>query len=189
MDPFRWIAIPLSIVLGLGITRLLVAGVALFRSRRDAQVDWLPIAWAASIFLWQIQYWWAIEELAAMDGTWTFFEFLFLLSLPLLLFVSAALVLPPAGLSKGTTLAGSFEQDGRWALPVQSGYWLLAIFANWYFWDVSPFVYPELLNIVLAILPLATFRSPGRRWQMVFTICYLVVTVIAVMEMSPGSFD
>ena len=95
VDSFRWISVLLSMVLGLGITRLLSSAVAVFRSRGYARLEWVPIAWAASIFIWQIQYWWAVIELAGMHETWLLVEFLALLGLALLLFVTAALILPP----------------------------------------------------------------------------------------------
>ena len=56
MDSFRWISVTFSMILGLGVARLLTSGVALFKSRETAHLDWVPIVWAASIFLWQLQY-------------------------------------------------------------------------------------------------------------------------------------
>jgi|GEM_PF-3674649 len=81
MDAFKWISVVLSMILGLGVTRLLAATVAVFRSRKRARLDWVPLAWAGCIFLWQLQYWWAIIELPGMIQHWTIGSFLMLVSL------------------------------------------------------------------------------------------------------------
>ena len=70
MDSFRWIAVALSMILGLGVTRLLSAFVAVFRSRKHSKLDWIPLAWAGCIFLWQLQFWWAIIELPGLIRVW-----------------------------------------------------------------------------------------------------------------------
>ena len=94
MDEFRLMATVLSMVLGLGVTRLLLALVTVFRIRRQAPIDWLPLAWAAIIFITQLQFWWAITRLPSMGRAFTFADFIFLVSLTLMLFLAAVLLLP-----------------------------------------------------------------------------------------------
>ena len=127
MNTFRWISVALSLILGFGVTRLLSAGVAMFRSRTVAKLDWIPLVWAACIFFWQIQFWWAVIELPLLITTWDIREFMMLLGLALLMFLSAALVLPASELSEGEKLYDSFTRDGHWALPCLStsrSHWL-----------------------------------------------------------------
>ena len=138
LSPFRWIAVTLSLILGFGVTRLLSAAVAMFRSRSDAHLDWIPLVWAGCIFLWQIQFWWAVIELPSLIQVWYVGQYLILPGLGLLLFVPAARVLPSSELAAGERLSESFERDGHWALPCLSTYFLVAFFADWHFWGVSP---------------------------------------------------
>ena len=98
-DAFEFISVALSFVLGLGLTRLLLAAVNVFRSRRRLKFDWIPLTWAAVIFLFQIQYWWAIFELSGLVENWTLLQFVTLLVMAMLLFVAGALVLPTAEIS------------------------------------------------------------------------------------------
>ena len=163
MDAFRWISVVLSMILGLAVTRLLSALVAVFRSRTRAQLDWVPLAWAGCIFLWQLQYWWAIIELPGMINAWTLGSFLLLVSLTLLLFVSAALVLPPSELKEDDTLRASFERDGRWGLVSLSAYFGLALVTDWILWDVSPFSLWGAFLMALMVLPLVCVWSRSRR--------------------------
>ncbi|NTV47205.1 MAG: hypothetical protein HGB11_11940 [Chlorobiales bacterium] len=188
MDAFRWISVTLSLVLGLGITRLLSSAVAVFRSREYAKMDWIPLVWATCIFIWQLQFWWAIIELPVLIKTWSIIQFLFLLALPLLLFVAAALILPHTEMEKGESLAELFVRDGRWALLFISAYFSFAIAANWYFWGISPFTYEGGLDAAQAIVPLVFLRVTSRRGQEVITILYLALSIWGAWVESPKSY-
>lgn len=188
MDSFRWIAVALSMILGLGVTRLLSAAVAAFRSRHHVQLDWIPLVWAACIFLWQLQYWWAVIELPSLVHTWTLISFLILISLTLLLFVAAALVLPPHELNEKDSLRASFERDGRWALVALSLYFALAILADWMLWSVSPLSIQGELLAALILLPLV-FICNRRRWvQSTITLLYIPLSLWAALVLSPASY-
>jgi len=188
MDAFKWISVVLSMILGLGVTRLLSALVTVFRSRKRAGLDWVPLAWAGCIFLWQLQYWWAIIELPGMMDEWTLGSFLMLVSLTLLLFVSAALVLPFTELKEDDTLRASFERDGRWGLVSLSAYFALAIVTDWVLWGVPPFSTWGAFLIALMILPLACVWSRSRRVQAAITILYIPLTIWAALGLSRPSY-
>ncbi len=163
MDSFRWLAVALSILLGLGVTRLLSALIDVFRSRSQAGPDWVPLTWAGCIFLWQIQYWWAIEELPSLVKVWTMGSFLILVGLALLLFAAASLILPAARLGAGEGYRAEFERDGRWALVALSAYFVLALVTDWLFWGVSPLSRWGAYLAGLIVLPLVAAWSPSRR--------------------------
>jgi hypothetical protein len=188
LKAFGWIAVPLAMIFGLGITRLLMSGVAVFRSRGRAELDWIPIAWAACTFILLLQYWWAVIELTALIEIWSLEKFLLLLGLSLLLFVAAALVLPHKGLRKGRSLSESFNRDGRWALCFLSGYFLLAMATNWLLWDVSPISLPSGLMFILALLPLAFLVIPSRRGREVITVLFVCLSFWTSWELSPKSY-
>ena len=188
MDSFRWIAVVLSMILGLGITRLLSASVAVFRSRTHSRLDWVPLVWAGCIFMWQLQFWWAIIELPALVKTWSVGYFLTLVTLTLLLFVSAALVLPPLELKDGESLQDSFERDGRWSLLSLSAYFLLALAVDWVFWHVSPFSNGGGLLVPLMILPLVFLWTKSRRVQEAITLLYVPISTWAASVLSPASY-
>lgn len=188
MDSFRWIAVTLSIILGFGVTRLLSGGVAMFRSRTIARLDWIPLVWAGCVFFWQIQYWWAIIELPRLIETWHLGQFMILLGLALVLFVTAALVLPPSELNKGEKLADAFKRDGHWALPCLSIYFVIAMMADWHFWNVSPFSYLGALLGGLILLPLLFIAISSRKVKVVITILFVLLSLWSGWELSPKSY-
>jgi hypothetical protein len=55
VDAFSYLAVLLSIVLGLGLTQLLTATGRLIRHRDRVRVQWLPLLWAAILLLIYVQ--------------------------------------------------------------------------------------------------------------------------------------
>lgn len=178
----------MSLILGLGVARLLASSVDVFRSRHHAVMDWMPLVWAGIVFLWQLQYWWAIIELPEIIQVWTLVHFLILVTLALLLFVAGALVLPGGPLKPGENLADSFNQDGRWAVACLSGYFILAIYADWFLWDQSVFSYSGALLVALAILPIVFLNARSRNSQVGITLVYVALSLWTAHELSPESY-
>jgi hypothetical protein len=188
MDSFRWIAVVLSMILGLGITRLLSSVVEVFRSRNQVELDWVPFVWAGCIFIWQLQFWWGIIELPSLLKAWSLGSFLTLVSLTLLLFVSAGLVLPPSMLEKNDSLKRAFDRDGRWALVSLSAYFAVALFADWMFWNVPPVSSWGAFLAGLTILPLVCVWSRSRRVQEAITVLYIPLSIWAAFVLSRPSY-
>lgn len=63
MDAFSYLAVLLSIVLGLGLTQLLTAIGRLIRHRDRVHVQWLPLLWAGILLLIYVQVWWSMYGL------------------------------------------------------------------------------------------------------------------------------
>ena len=189
LDAFRWISIPLSMILGLGITRLLASMVAVFRSRTHAKLDWLPLVWAACIFMQHLQFWWAIIELASPTATWTVGAFILLVCLTLLLYVSAALVLPNIELKEGESLASSFQLDGRWALGSLSAYFGLALLADWLFWGAELGTVDTASILPLIALPLLYLCIRTRKLQVIVTLAYVFASTLSAWLLSPSSYS
>ena len=188
-DSFRWITVVLSMILGLGITRLLSALVAMFKSRGHSRLDVMPLLWAACIFLWQLQFWWAIIELPSLVKTWTILDFLVLVSLTLFLFLAAALVVPHTELRPGESLEDSFERDGRWSLVALSAYFAAATVADSLLWRFSLLSVATVELATLAVLPLLCFRSRSPRIQQIVVAVYVLLSLWSAASMSPHQYS
>ena len=93
MTPFEHLAVLISIVIGLAITQLLISVQRLVQAREQVRFYWLPILWTAVLFVAQVEWWWGIWG-QRNDVSWNFFYFLYLLLVPVVLFLAAAFVLP-----------------------------------------------------------------------------------------------
>jgi hypothetical protein len=160
-------------VLGLGVTRILLGFITVFRIRRESPVDWVPLTWASILFVLQLQYWWAITQLPSVKPTFSFLDFVFLVVLTLMLYLSAALMLPNRNDDEKEELRVYFEKDGRYALLALTGYLLLGFFANIFFFNLSPNSNWGLSDIPMIILPVAAFIAKSRRVYAALTIVYV----------------
>lgn len=172
MDEFRTISTVLSMILGLGVTRLLLGMVNVFRIRRQCAIDWLPLAWAGVVFATQLQFWWAINHLPPMQR-FGFSQFVFFVLLTLMLFLSAALILPNRAEDEADGMQRYFERDGRYGLLSLAGFLALGVITNLVFFGAAPLASWSLLDIPMIALPIAVFLSRSRRLQAAITAVYL----------------
>ncbi len=93
MDPFGYLSILTSIVLGLGITRVLTGCGALLQSRHHARLYWVHLLWVLNLFLYLVLNWWILFRWRT-QSEWSYFIFLFLLLSPTVCFLLSILLFP-----------------------------------------------------------------------------------------------
>lgn len=93
MDAFSYLSVPISIILGLAITELLLRTGRLIQCRKRVTFFWPPLVWTALLLVTAIQSWWALFGLRTVE-TWNFPSFLVVLLHPIAFALTAALVLP-----------------------------------------------------------------------------------------------
>jgi hypothetical protein len=148
----------------------------------------VPIVWAACIFLWPIQVWWAIIDLPELAREWTIGEFAMLLGMTLQLSIAAALILPVSESFDGETMAAEFQCDGRWALAFLASYFAFAIVLNWWLFDTPPYECPACPDFLLVILPVLFLISKSRRNRIIATLHYAVAALWSAWEMSSHAY-
>ncbi|OLO04983.1 hypothetical protein [Salinicola socius] len=181
MSNFPIIATMLSMVLGLSVTRLLLGAVTVFRIRRTAKLDWVPIVWAVILFSIQLEFWWAINSLPEVKTTFSFPAFLLLVLLTLSLFVASALLLPNRSEDELCGLRIYFEQDGRYALLSLSTYLFLGFVVNIAFLQTSPLALWGALDLLMIALPIGAFFARSRKVYSAIALLYIPISVIDVV--------
>jgi hypothetical protein len=93
MDPFSYLVVLTSIVLGLGVTRLVGGLGHLMQTRKRRRPYWVHTLWMLNLLLamtivWWVSYRWRTHE------HWTFLLFLWLLLPPIVLYLIASLLFP-----------------------------------------------------------------------------------------------
>jgi hypothetical protein len=185
MSNFSTVATVLSMILGLSVTRLLLGMLTVFRIRRAASPDWVPLVWAVIVFSTQLEFWWAVNALPAIEETFSFLEFLLLVLLTLMLFVTAALLLPSRSEDERDGLRIYFEQDGRYALLSFSLFLIIGIVVNIFLFKASLLTPWGALDIVMIILAMGAFYAKSRKVYAAITLIYLPVDIIdTIMSIS-----
>jgi hypothetical protein len=93
MNAFDYLAVLISIVLGLGITNVLNGFAGIVRQRARVKLYWPLLVWMIILFLIHVQVWWAMFELRQVTQ-WTFVGFLAVLLQPVTLFLATAVLVP-----------------------------------------------------------------------------------------------
>lgn len=167
------IATGVSMVLGLGMARLLLGLVTVFRTRSVSPLDWLPLAWAAVVFVVMLQYWWAINKSPIVLAENNFSIFVYLVVMTLLLFLSAALILPNRAEDEVIGLQLFFERDGRYGLLAYAGFLIIAFTVNVFLYGSSPISLWGVLDIPMIAIPCAVFLTRSRKARVWLTAAYL----------------
>ncbi len=115
MSAFDYLSVLISIILGLGITQVLSGFGRLLNVR--SRVRWYgpAVAWGILLLLIHVQTWWAMFRLRTLTiESWTLPTFLFVLLLPILLYLMAALALPDAGGTEPIDMKASYYAHAGW---------------------------------------------------------------------------
>ena len=93
MEPFGYLSILTSIVLGLGITRVLSGCGELLQVRQHTGLYWVHLLWGLNLFLYLVLNWWILFRWQT-ETEWSFFIFLFVLLSPTVGFLLSILLFP-----------------------------------------------------------------------------------------------
>jgi hypothetical protein len=93
VDPFSYLVVLTSIVLGLGVTRLVGGLGNLMQTRRRKQMYWVHTLWMLNLLLTMAIVWWVAYRWRGQQH-WTFLLFLWLLLSPTILYLISSLLFP-----------------------------------------------------------------------------------------------
>lgn len=159
MAEFEIFSLVLSLILGLGVAQILSSAVHLIHSRRKISVSWTPVLWAFVIFLFHINFLFAILEFytSARAVGWYILDILS----AVLLFISGGLILPSESQPLTDDLGTFFKGDGRLALVPLGLFIGLSIPWNLEA-GVSLFQPDNLILACLLVMSLTAFLARGR---------------------------
>jgi hypothetical protein len=112
VSTFEFVTVLMSIVVGLGITRVLSGLSSLVEHRANVRLDAVTLAWAVNVLGFHLIYWWIVVNNWRTLEQWSFARFAPLFLYGVLLYFCAALVLPDT-VTPGTDLRARFESIRR----------------------------------------------------------------------------
>src|SRR3989442_15726332 len=93
MSPFEYLSVLISIVLALGMTRVLAGVGEMLQASSHRSLYWVHILWVVNLFLYLVVAWWIFYRWRNQQP-WTFFLFVFVLISPTILFLASLLLFP-----------------------------------------------------------------------------------------------
>jgi hypothetical protein len=181
MSEFELLAIPLSLILGLGITNILAGVSDAIRDRERVPLHWLPLAWAFLIFLFQVQYFFVLWDFYEDGATWTWPMFGPALFNCVILYLSAGLILPGSRRTNCESLIDDFEKHGRLSLITLSVMLLVAIVLNVFLADGPLLSMSNALNVVLFSSICLVLSTRKYSWQVTATLIFVIVQLYGLL--------
>ncbi len=182
MTEFEFLAIGISLILGLGTTLLLSSFLTVFVNRHEIKFDWIPIVWAFFVLIIQIQYYAATWNFNSVTE-WSFFKFATPLLLAGLIFIAAGLVLPTGQGKYPSDLRTYFERNGKWAVGALATRGVIAILSNHIIWNNYSFSLFDILISLQIVFALLFLFSRKRKLLVLFTLLYglaFILTLVAL---------
>src|SRR5204863_749369 len=96
MNAFEYLSVLISIILALGMTRVLAGVGEMLQARSHRRLYWVHLFWVLNLFLYLVVAWWVFYRWRNQQP-WTFFLFVFVLISPTILFLASLLLFPREG--------------------------------------------------------------------------------------------
>lgn len=174
-DIFPHLRIVMGMVIGLGITRVLMGVAAIVQHPDRGKLYPTHLLWAGSVLLELIHFWWWQFALFSIPD-WTFSVFLFLIAYCVVLFLLAALLFPDR----------LDEYNGYEGFFISRRKWFFSLFALTFVFDyidtlikgtqhlvLFGFEYAIQLPVGIALCAIAII-TPNRRFQFALVIVHLI---------------
>ena len=181
MSTFEFVTVLMSIVVGLGVTRILSGLADLVEHRASIALDWVTLIWAVNVLLYDLVYWWVVVNHWRFLTTWSIARFAPLFLYGVLLYFCAALILP-SHMAEGLELKARFESIRRPFFLL----WLLVLCSDLLdsLMKGTEYVLTELGAPYLAIVALsavggvAGMRISDRRFHIALAVVFLVTVTV-----------
>jgi hypothetical protein len=96
MNAFEYLSVLISIILALGMTRVLAGVGEMLQARAQRGIYWVHVIWIVNLFTYLVVAWWIFYRWRNQQK-WTFFLFVFVLISPTILFLASMLLFPREG--------------------------------------------------------------------------------------------
>jgi len=196
MTEFELLSVPVGLVLGLGMTKILGSVTSIIRNRNHIKLHWLPFTWALVFILFLLVFFfhiWDINLRYQEESTsWTWPHYGPVILHIVLMYLGCGLILP----SEKTTnqlsdLLVDFEAHGKLALILLAITLMISWPFNMYLHAMPFFVPGNYLNLILTILIIAFLKFNNRSFRNIITILFLVIQIYGMLFhwSRPGHFE
>ena len=177
MTQIEILIIPISIILGMGVARVLSALIHTFRFRHQVKLHWIPYAWATSILCFNVGYFNVLVGLSQKGLTWDWFYYGTIIYLILLMFISSALILPVESNNEEVDMLADFHQHGRYAMLPIGLLLLTGPITNRILGGTAWLDHSNIVNIILGLVIVIAFLAKQYRLKATLAILQLLLTI------------
>lgn len=182
MDSFSYLIVLISIILAMGLTRIISSIGKIFELRHTLTTYWVHLLWALNLLLWIVLEWWVLYRWHTQT-TWSFYLFAFLLLSPTLTFLAAVILLPDP--THHTNYKDIYYHNRRTFFALASILPILdaidtLLKGTQHFLDQG-LIYPITITLVTT-LSITALLTPNQKYHKAFAIFFLlyIITFITI---------
>ena len=179
MTSFEYLSVLISVIVGLGLSHLLTSAARLIQRRRRIRLHAPTLLWMATLFVVQIQIWWAFYN-ARRGAEWTFFSFLVSLVIPVLGYLLCYLIVPDLEAHE-LDLKASYHANRSWFFGLVAAAWLIS-FAQDLLGGTILLDRNTAFRVVFLILALAAMRVRREWYHVLNAVLSLALFCFYVFE-------
>ncbi len=191
MGAFEYLSVLISIILALGMTRVLAGVGEMLQARSRRRVYWVHAIWIINVFLYLVVAWWIFYRWRNQQP-WTFFLFIFVLISPTLLYLASLLLFPREG-----DVDSAVDYKTHYYANHRAFFILFALFAPVDIVDSLLKGVPHFLNLGLPYIVINVLFLGGlvtaaitrnERYHQFYAIYFLVQTIVNSLFYTSYSF-
>jgi hypothetical protein len=181
MVAFEYLSVLISIILALGMTRVLAGVGEMLQARSRRRIYWVHVIWILNVFTYLVIAWWVFYRWRN-EQAWTFFLFVFVLISPTILYLASLLLFPREG-----TMDESVDYKVHFYANHRAFFIIFALYAPVdlvdtllkgvpHFFELGPLYIVSLVIFLVGATTAAITRN--ERYHQFYAIFFLVQTVI-----------
>jgi hypothetical protein len=181
MVAFEYLSVLISIILALGMTRVLAGVGEMLQARSRRRIYWVHVIWILNVFTYLVIAWWVFYRWRN-EQAWTFFLFVFVLISPTILYLASLLLFPREG-----TMDESVDYKVHFYANHRAFFIIFALYAPVdlvdtllkgvpHFFELGPLYIVSLVLFLVGATTAAITRN--ERYHQFYAIFFLVQTVI-----------
>ncbi len=181
MSAFEYLSVLISIVLALGMTRVLAGVGEMLQARIHRRVYWVHVIWIFNLFIYLVLAWWIFYRWRNQQS-WNFYLFVFVLISPTILYLPSMLLFPPdAGTDESVDYKAHYYANHRAFFAIFGMFTVVDIA------DTSLKGIPHLLALgkpyvissVLFLIGIVTAATTqNERYHQFYAIFFLIQTIV-----------
>ncbi len=177
MSEFEVLTIPLSLILGLGVTRVLGGLIQAIRHREEASLHWIPILWGFSILVFAVGYFNVLYEIDQRDPIWTWYYYGPNLIYSVLIFLGAGLIFPDEIVGRPRDMLDDFYRHGRLALVPIGALLATAPLFNKVVVGLPWTYFGNLLDAVLVLVIIMALVTTQKKFQAASALGFAAISI------------
>lgn len=183
MDMYLHIRVLFTIILGLGVSRLLTGVAKIVQHPKEYKVYWVHLLWALFLFLYLIHFWWWEYRLQTVRS-WTFPLYFFIAIYATLQFLLCVLLFPEE-MADYSSFKDYFYSRRRWIFGLMAILFLADIVDTM----IKGTAYLQTLGVVYFVrsvsyigLSIAAFKVKNERLHEAFAIYATAFEILIILK-------